>query len=143
VRYGPVDVVVLAMGEPRFEGSILYELERLAASDTIRVLDAMVLIMDEDGKVVGLDIEDLPADEKAKLAFIDTNTRGLFDAEDSAAFSEGMVPGSAIVALALENLWAVPLLNAFESAGADIALYTRVPAVVVDEALASLASGNE
>ncbi len=32
IKHGPVDVVVLALGEPRFDGSILAELERQAAS---------------------------------------------------------------------------------------------------------------
>ena len=143
MRYGPVDVVVLAMGEPVFDGSIMAELERLAATGTIRVLDAMVLIMDADGTALGLDIEDMPAEDAAKFGFIDTKTRGLFDAEDAAAFIEGMAPGSAIVALAIENAWAVPLMNAFEEAGADIAMHTRIPAPVVDDALAALASRNE
>jgi len=142
VQYGPVDVVVLAMGEPRFDGSILAELERLAATGTIRVLDAMVLLMDESGAVLGLDIEDLPADQKAKLGFIETKTRGLFDAEDSATLAEGMAPGSAVVALAIESAWAVPLMAAFEKVGADVALTTRIPAVVVDEALAAVAASN-
>ena len=143
MRYGPVDVVVLAIGEPRFDGSILSELERLASAGTIRVLDAMVLVMDVDGSVLGLDLEDLPADEKAALGFIDTKTRGLFDAEDAATFAEGMVPGSAIVALAIENAWAVGLMNAFEAVGADIALHTRVPAVVFDEAMAHVVAAQE
>ena len=142
MQYGPVDVVVLAMGEPRFDGSILAELERLAATGTIRVLDAMVLLMDESGAVLGLDIEDLPADQKAKLGFIETKTRGLFDAEDSATLAEGMSPGSAVVALAIESAWAVPLMAAFEKVGADVALTTRIPAVVVDEALAAVAASN-
>jgi hypothetical protein len=136
MKYGPVDVVVLAMGEPRFDGSILAELERLAGTGTIRVLDAMVLITDVDGSVLGVDLEDLPAEDKAALGFIETGTRGLFDSEDAATFAEGMVPGSAIVALAIENAWAVSLMNAFEAAGADVALHTRIPAVVIDEALA-------
>ena len=143
MQYGPVDVVVLAMGEPRFDGSILAELERLAATGTIRVLDAMVLLMDESGAVLGLDIEDLPADQKAKLGFIDTKTRGLFDAEDSATLAAGMAPGSAVVALAIESAWAVPLMAAFEKVGADVALTTRIPAAIVDDALAAAAVGNE
>lgn len=142
MKHGPVDVVVLAMGEPRFDGSILAELERLAATGTIRVLDAMVLIMDADGTVLGLDIEDLPAEDKAALGFIDSGTRGLFNTEDSTTLAEGMVPGSAIVALAIESAWAVPLLNAFAASGMDLALHTRVPAAIVDDALASLASSN-
>jgi hypothetical protein len=142
VKYGPVDVIVLAAGEPRFDGSILVELERLAGTGTIRVLDAMVLYMDSEGEVLSVDLEELPAEDLAALGFIDTKTRGLFDAEDSATLAEGMVPGSAIVALAIENAWAVPLMNAFISAGADIALHTRVPAVVVDDALAALSAGK-
>lgn len=138
MKYGPVDVVALAMGEPRFDGSIVAELERLASSGIIRVLDAMILVMDADGVVLGLDIEDLPAADKEALGFINTETRGLFDSEDAAAFAEGMVPGSAIVALAIESAWAVPLMNAFMEAGAEVALHTRIPAVVIDEALTDL-----
>ena len=33
IEHGPVDVVVLAFGEPRFDGSILMELERQAAPE--------------------------------------------------------------------------------------------------------------
>lgn len=138
MKYGPVDVIALAMGEPRFDGAIVTELERLASSGIIRVLDAMVLITDADGNTHGLDIEDLPASDKAALNFINTGTRGLFDAEDAAAFSEGMAPGSAIVALAIESAWAVPLMNSFVDAGAELALHTRIPAVVVDDAMAQL-----
>ena len=46
IKHGPVDVIVLAAGEPRFNGSVLAELERQAASGTIRVLDAMILVKD-------------------------------------------------------------------------------------------------
>ena len=138
MKYGPVDVLVLASGEPRFDGSVVVELARLAEAGVVRVLDAMIIIMGDDGEAYGLDIEDLPADEAAVLGFINTETRGLFDAEDAAVFTEGMVPGSAIVALAIENAWAVPVINALADAGAELALHTRIPAVLVDDALAAL-----
>jgi hypothetical protein len=53
-----------------------------------------------------------------------------------------MVPGSAVVALALEHIWAVDLVNALRDAGAETALNFRVPATVVDEAFASAAATN-
>jgi hypothetical protein len=129
---------VLASGEPRFDGSVLAELARLVETGVIRVLDIMVLIMGEDGKAYGLDIEDLSPEDKSTLGFINTDTRGLFDAEDAATFTEGMVPGSAIVALAIESAWAVPLMNAIAGAGAEIALHTRIPGIVFDDAMAAL-----
>jgi hypothetical protein len=138
VQHGPVDVVEVALGQPRFDGSVLSELEKIASTGFIRVLDAMVLVKADDGTVVSLDLEDLPEEEKAKLGFIETGTRGLFDAEDSAAFAEGLVPGSAIIALAIEHVWAVGLVNALYAQGAEIALSYRVPAVTVDERFAAL-----
>jgi len=139
MKYGPVDVVVLATGEPKFDGTILAELQKLAAAGTIRVLDALILVKADEDTVVTLDIEDLPDADKASLAFIETGTRGLFNGEDAATLAEGLVPGSAVVALAIENTWAVGLINAFEEAGAEIGLHTRIPAVVVDDLLSNLA----
>jgi hypothetical protein len=136
-------VVVVATGMPKFDGSILAELERVAQAGTIRVLDAMVLVMDEDGTVLGLDIEDLPADEQAALGFIGNGTRGLFNAEDSATLAEGMVPGSALIALAIEHVWALGLTNALYNAGAEIAMSYRVPAAIVDEQFAALSGSAE
>jgi hypothetical protein len=138
IEHGPVDVIVLAAGEPRFNGSVLAELERQAATGTIRVLDAMILVKDPSGVRKTLDIEDLPAEDSKALGFVNRGTRGLFDSSDAAVFFEGMVPGSAVVALAIEHTWAVALVNALYQAGVDVAFTHRVPAPVVDEAFASL-----
>jgi hypothetical protein len=138
IQHGPVDVVVLAAGEPRFDGGVLAELERQASSGTIRVLDAMILVKDLHGRRWSLNIEELPPADAAALGFIETGTRGLFDSDDAETLYEGMVPGSAVVALAIEHTWAVALVNALYQAGVDVALNFRVPAPIVDEAFASL-----
>ena len=143
IKHGPVDVVVLAAGEPRFDGSVFAELERQAASGTIRVLDAMLLFKDDVGNRASIDLEDLPQEMKEAVGFIDTGTRGLFDSEDAETLYEGMVPGSAVVALAIEHVWAVNLVNAIRAAGAELALDFRVPATIIDEAFASLEQKSE
>jgi hypothetical protein len=142
LKHGPVDVVVLAAGEPRFDGSVLKELQRQVASGIIRVLDAMILVKSVDGVRVSVNLEDLPAQDKEALGFIETGTRGLFDTEDAETFWEGMVPGSAVCALAIEHAWAVDLVNAINDAGVELALHFRVPAPVIDEAFASLEAGQ-
>jgi len=138
IKHGPVDVVVLAAGEPRFDGSVFAELERQAASGTIRVLDAMLLFKDAAGYRASIDLEDLPQEMKEAVGFIETGTRGLFDSEDAETLYEDMVPGSAVVALAIEHVWAVDLVNAIRAAGAELAFDFRVPATIIDEAFASL-----
>lgn len=138
LKRGPVDVVVLAFGDPSFDGSILAALEQQVSNGAIRVLDAMILLKDADENCWRLDLEDLPEADKASLGFIETGTRGLFDSDDADTLYEGMVPGSAIVALAIEHAWAVDLVNAVYAAGVEVALQFRVPAIVIDEAYASL-----
>ncbi len=138
IKHGPVDVVVLAAGEPKFDGTVFAALKKQAASGTIRVLDAMLLFKNENGLHASIDLEDLPPDQKEALGFIETGTRGMFDAADAATLFEGMVPGSALCALAIEHAWAVDLVNAVHDAGVELAMNIRVPAPVVDEAYASL-----
>jgi hypothetical protein len=99
----------------------------------------MVLMKDEGGRPWRIDLRDLPPDQAASVGFIADETRGLFDTEDAATLIEGMVPGSAVFALAIEHLWAVKLVNTLHDAGVEVATHFRVPAPVVDEAFASLA----
>ena len=138
IKHGPVDVVVLAAGAPSLDGSVFAELERQTASGTIRVLDAMLLYKDEAGNRASFDLEDLPDEMKTAVGFIETWTHGMFDSADAQTLFEGMVPGSAVCALAIEHVWAINLVNAIYDAGVELAFHTRVPAPIVDEAFASL-----
>jgi hypothetical protein len=138
MELGPVDVVLVALGEPRFDGSVLEELEKRAGQGAIRVLDAMVIVKAGDGIAVTLDLEDLPDEDKAALGFIETGTRGLFDSEDADMLIEGMVPGSAVMALAIESAWAVGLRNAIIGIGGDVAMTFRIPGPIMEEALAAI-----
>ena len=90
----------------------------------------------------GLDLKDLPPDQAAAVGFIEDETQGLLNEEDAEIFFEGMVPGSAVVALAIEHTWAVNLVNAIAGAGFEVALNFRVPAPVVSDAFDSL-TGNQ
>ncbi len=138
MEHGPVDVVVLATAHPKLDGSVLAELERLAAQGTIRVLDAMILVKDENGDRASIDIEELDDEDKAALGFVDTGTRGLFDSDDADLLWEGMVPGSMLFAVAIEHAWAVKLVNAMQDAGTEMAFNWRIPAPIVDDAFASI-----
>ena len=138
VKYGPVDVVVLASGEPKFDGSVLADLESLVKGGTIRVLDAMILAKADDGTRITMDMEDLDPEDQAALGFVETGTRGLFDSEDADVLWEGMVPGSAVVALAIENTWAVKVINDLMNVGVDLAMSWRIPAPIIEDAMASL-----
>lgn len=137
INRGPVDVIVMAAAQPTFNGSVFAELERQASEGTIRVLDAIILVKDENGVCGRLEMKDLPPDMAAALGSFEPAV-GLFDATDQEILTEGMVPGSAIFGLAIEHTWALALVNALDQAGVEMAMNFRVPAAIVDEAFASL-----
>ena len=128
----------MAFGEARFDGSALTELERQSAAGTIRVLDLIILLKDEEEQCFRIEVSDLTPEQAAAVAFIEAETLGLFDDEDAATLCEGMVPGSAVAGLAIENTWALELTKAIHAEGGELAFNFRVPAPIVDEAFASL-----
>lgn len=138
IKHGPVDVLVMAYGEPRFDGSVLAELEKRSADGTIRVLDAMVLFKDEDEVCWQMEMSELPPEQLAALGFIEAETRGLIDDEDADILYDGMAPGSAVLALAIEHTWAIDLVNAMANNGFEFAINYRVPVATVEEAFAAL-----
>ena len=138
MKHGPVDVAVIAFGEARFDGSALAELERQSTAGTIRVLDLIILLKDEEEQCFRIELSDLPPEQAAAVAFIEATTIGLFDDEDAAILCEGMVPGSAVAGLAIEHIWAVDLANAITAEGGEMGMNYRIPAPIVDETFAAL-----
>ena len=138
MKHGPVDVVIMAFGEARFDGSALAELAKQSAAGIIRVLDLIILLKDDAGECLRIDLFDLPPEQAAAVDFIEAGMGGLFDDDDAAILCEGMVPGSAVAGLAIENTWAVQLTNAIHAEGGEFAFNYRVPAPIVEEAFAAL-----
>jgi len=138
MEHGPVDVMIVAGGEPKLDGSILRDLIRLAGEGVIRVLDAAVVMMEDDGTVVKVDMEALPKELEEALGFVETGTRGLFDSDDFDMLVEAMVPGSAVAAFAIEHAWIVGFRKVMEEAGVEMGMTVHIPDPIVDEALDAL-----
>src|SRR3989440_4978325 len=64
---GPVQLLVLGFVEPNFHGEIIAELERLRESDTVRVIDALAVYKDAEGKLEVEHLSNLTEDEAIEL----------------------------------------------------------------------------
>lgn len=139
---GPVQLIVLGFPEPDFHGRIIAELERLRASDTVRVIDALAVHKDADGEVEVTHLSNLSDDEAIELgskvgALIGLGIEGeagleagaeagarasadgiaMFSDQDAWDVLEEIPNGSAAALLLLEHHWAVPLRDAIAAAG--------------------------
>ena len=141
---GPVQLIVLGFNHPDFHGEIIAELERLRASDTVRVIDSLAVYKDADGELEVEHLSNLTQDEAIELgskigALIGLGIEGeegaeagaVAGAEEVAAeggvnvFTEeeawdvlADIPNDSAAALILiEHHWAVPLRDAIMRAG--------------------------
>jgi uncharacterized membrane protein len=139
---GPVQLIVLGFQHPDFHGEIIAELERLRASDTVRVIDALAVYKDPAGEIevehlsnltreeavelgtkvgalIGLGIEGEEGLEAGAAAGAEAAADGIevFSEEEAWDVIEEIPPDTAAALILLEHQWAVPLRDAIARAG--------------------------
>jgi uncharacterized membrane protein len=139
---GPVQLIVLGFQHPEFHGEIIAELERLKASETVRVIDALAVYKDADGEVEVEHLSNLTKEEAIEVgstvaALIGLGIEGeegmvagaeagaiaaqdgveVFSDEAAWDVLEDIPKDSAAALLLLEHQWAIPLRDAIGRAG--------------------------
>jgi Family of unknown function (DUF6325) len=134
---GPIEVLVIGFPENNFTGGILPELERLVESETITIVDALLITKDDDGTVdfVEFDQIDENEDVAALSKFVGEHLDLLSD-EDAETFAEALEPGSSAAALVFEHTWFKPLRNELFDSGGVLIADMRIPGLVVEAVLA-------
>lgn len=124
---GPVDYLVVEFpaGHSNFTGEGAQELARLVESETIRVLDLLILNKNDDGSVDAFEIDDL--DEVDELRALETEIAEMLSVEDVANLAAAMEPGTTAAALVYENRWAAPFASAMRHAGGQLVANGRIP----------------
>jgi uncharacterized membrane protein len=139
---GPVQLIVLGFNHPNFHGEVIAELERLRASDTVRVIDALAVYKDQAGELevehlsnltqeeaielgtkigalIGLGIDGEEGVEAGAEAGAEMAAEGInfFGDADEWDVLEDIPNDSAAALILLEHHWAVPLRDAIARAG--------------------------
>jgi hypothetical protein len=138
---GPVQLLVIAFENGKFDGRILEELRRLREHDVVRLLDLLFVFKDEDGAVVELETSDLSDEESAEYGALigelfgfgagdDQGTAGrprpaaavvaqngtLLDLAEVWFLADVIPAGTPAAVVLLEHRWAIPLRDAVEAA---------------------------
>jgi hypothetical protein len=130
---GPVDVVMLRFPGNQFNGGIAPALLDPVERGLIKVLDLLFVYKDADGTVGSVELAGLGAELAPSFADIDGQFGGgLLDAEDVEDVGAQLEPNSSMAVLAIENLWAVPFIEAVRASGGELVDQARVPSEVVE-----------
>jgi hypothetical protein len=136
MEVGPVDVYIIGFPGNKFTGRIAPAIKELVDNGTIRVLDLLFVMKDADGAVTTIAIEDLDQ-EGAAFATIDVTEPGSLNEEDADEVSEDLPENSSALLIAFENVWARKVVDALQAADAVLIDSIRIPAEVVEAALAT------
>ncbi len=137
---GPIDYLVVEFppGVSHFTGEMAAELAKLVDAGTIRILDLMVLVKDENGQLDALELEDLESTDELRVA--ETELAELLAADDVGDLAAAMEPGTAAGVLVWENAWAAPFASAARRQGGQLIANGRIP---IQAILASLEADEE
>jgi hypothetical protein len=136
---GPIDYVVVGFIGNEFDGSIMQELSKAVDSHTIRVLDLVFVMKDEEGNIIEGEYEEQPAELQAELAHFDNESgMPLLTEHDIAKIGEQMKANTAAGVLVIEHLWARDLKKAISRAGGFLIADGRVHPDMADAAVKEL-----
>ncbi len=135
---GPVDFILLEYPVDRMKGEVAAAVLDLVDQGTIRLLDVMVLIKEEDGSVSALALEDTRVG--GILGELSGAVSGLLDEEDMAEAAAALEPGTVAALLVYENTWAAPFVAAVRRGGGEVVASGRIPASDLMDALDSAES---
>jgi Family of unknown function (DUF6325) len=93
---------------------------------------------DADGEVTTFEFEDLQEAAELGFADLDGEAGGLLSDEDLDLAAAALAPDSSAALIVWEQRWAERIADAIRNAGGEIVAGERIPATVVDAALAGL-----
>ena len=142
---GPVDYLVVEFpaDEANFQGEVAAELKALIDSDTIRVLDLLLMRKDEDGSVEGIELEDVEESLVGELRELERERAMLLAAEDVGSIGAALEPGTVAGVLVWENTWAGPFGAAVRRAGGQLVADGRIPTQAIIAAVEDEQSAGE
>ena len=133
---GPVDYIAVAFPGNKFSGKIIPTIKELQDSGTIRVLDLVIISKDAEGNVAAIEVAEADPEQAAALAVLGIEGQNLLGQEDFEDFGAALEPNSTCGLMIWENLWAAPFVAAVRDADGILLAQGRIPAAVVEEAMA-------
>jgi len=136
---GPIDYIVIGFEGNNFDGSIMDELTKAVKNKTIRVLDLVFIMKDEEGNVTEGEFEDQSDDLKATFGdFAYDDSAPLLTDDDIQKIGDQMDDDTAAGILIVEHLWAKGLKRALMDAGGFLIADGRVHPEKVEAAVKEL-----
>ena len=125
---GPMQLIAVGFAPGvGFIGTIIQEIDRLQGHGVLRLLDVLVLTMDDDGSLTRVEIADedfgelliagAQLDPADVFAMFEGRGVHVLQSERAQALAQSLVPGSGLALILMEHQWARPLFESIAGLG--------------------------
>jgi hypothetical protein len=121
---GPVEWVALTFPGPTLDPRVVPPLRDIVAPGTVRLLDAAVIHLDDDGTMTRTEVED---EGEQLFESLDGEVLELLSDDDLRAIAADLPPVTTTLVLLWENRWAAGFAEAVRGAGGELAAHDRIP----------------
>lgn len=136
VELGPIDYLVVewpAGKQPT--GEAMPHLVDLVDRGLIRILDLAFVHKEDDGRIVGLDLDAVGRNGDPSLTVFEGVSTGILGDADYEEAGAAIEPGCSAALLVYENTWAAPFATALRKSGAQLVANGRIPVNAIIAAL--------
>jgi uncharacterized membrane protein len=139
---GPIELLVVKFPGNQFKGEIAPALQELVESGTIRVIDLIFAMKDEEGTLAVLELDALGDERLAIFEPEPSELKGSLTEDDARSLAGGLENNSSAAIMLFENTWATKFVEAMRNANGQLVMSERVPRAVIDELIAELAEAQ-
>ncbi|HEV7898915.1 MAG TPA: DUF6325 family protein [Planosporangium sp.] len=133
---GPLEFLVVAFPGEELPDRVASVLRAVEVGGDVRIVDALAVTKDRDGRVRGEELGDVPVltDLAAGYGFADPGA-ALIDAADIDEVGQALDAGTVALALLIEHAWARGAGAALRELGGELVAAVRIPEAYANEAL--------
>jgi len=137
---GPMSYLAFEFDGTKFDGSMLPDLMDLVTRKLIVVHDIVIVVKDDQGRVISRELLDFKPDELVMINPLTSQIKGLFTSGDIEAIGEVIRPGTTAALLLIEHLWAAKFIHDVQANKGRVVGNEFIPPAVVQEALEDAAA---
>ena len=137
---GPIELLVLKFPGNQFSGEIMPALGELVEDGTVRIVDLLFAVKNNEGDVTVLEFGDLDPDIFGQWDPLVSDVTPMLNEDDARELTASLENNSSAALLLFENTWATRFVDAVSNARGEVVLNERIPRAVVQELTAELSS---
>ncbi len=139
MAFGPIDIIVLEFKDNDFRSEIMDNLTDLVSSETIRILDLILVRKNEKNEVNVQELQDLDPATVRIFEPLRAEISGMITADDINLIGKRLKENTTAAIMLFDNIWAIRLRQDAVSAGGRLVMHERIPNEIVAEAIKDLA----